>query len=101
MTTVSDGYYTDQQWSILESLGLTGLVAEDMVAGPTLSQHGGDGDFQARAEGQVLVETKWHYAAAGFYDKMKIVSDGLLVINTNHLYIDAQNSPLYNEVHYQ
>lgn len=32
---------------------------------------------------------------------MKIVSDGLLVTNTNHLYIDAQNSPLYNEVHYQ
>lgn len=61
----------------------------DMASGPTVSGAGGGGDFETYADGTVLQQTKWHYAAGGFYDKLKIISDGLLVTDADQTYIDA------------
>ncbi|WP_269585334.1 calcium-binding protein [Roseibium sp. Sym1] len=95
-----DSFYSTNQWSVLEGLGLTDLATYNLDGGPTLSQYGEGGDFEARPFGEVLTETKWHYAAGGFYDKMKLISDGVLVTGADDLKIDAlegKHTVYYNE----
>ena len=84
-----DEFYSDHQLEILEGYGLTDLASYDKETGPTISQSGQGGDFEASPYGQVLMGTNSQYAAGGFYDKMQLVSDGLLVTDPDHLQIDA------------
>ena len=88
-TSTGDDFHSTNQWSILDSLGLTDLATDNLEGSPPPSQYGEGGDFEARSVGNLVVETKWHYAAGGFYDKMKLISDGLLVTDADHLKIDA------------
>lgn len=90
--STGSGFYSDNQWSILDGLGLTDLATYNLDGGPTLSQSGKGGDFEAQAFGQVLMGTNSHYSAGGYYDKMQLISDGLLVTSANELNIDAYNT---------
>jgi len=103
MSTSENSFYSDHQWSILESRGLTGLASFDADTGPTLSQAGGSGDFQAAYRDQLLMSTNSKYAAGGFYDKMMLVSDGLLVTDADQLKIDAYDTghTVYNHDFYK
>lgn len=97
LTTIDDtslhaGVFTDHEWYALKNAGvdLTVLPA-DLASGPTLSGYNGGGDFEALADGEVLVKTDKHLTGAFYYDQMNIISDGLLVTDSDLLIINAED----------
>uniref|UniRef100_UPI00345D2973 calcium-binding protein n=1 Tax=uncultured Roseibium sp. TaxID=1936171 RepID=UPI00345D2973 len=94
----SESFYSDSQWTRLQTLGLDTLAGYALDGGPTVSGRWGDGDFTAMAKEKLLVGTDWHQTGLAFYDKMELRSAGLLVTDADQLTIDAESliDPVYS-----
>lgn len=91
-TGLHAGVFTDYEWNVLTKAGVDlDDVPADLVSGPTLSEYNGGGDFEALADGEVLVKTNKHLTAAFYNDQMLITSDGLLVTDSDQLIINAED----------
>ena len=96
MTDNSNGYYSDTTWTTLESLGLTDYVAEDMYAGPTLTEAGGGGDYEADATG-----TNYKHKFVSFLPsyRMDVKSKGLLTLDSDATTVDMADYTTYSNYH--
>ena len=88
MTTTNNGYYTDYEWSLLESLNITDLVANDATTGPTFAstkqseEKQTAADFLVEGNGEQLYSYHWDRTAARDIE-IQVESSGVIKMNSS------------------